>query len=507
MKIQADVCIVGTGFCGYAAYKNLSGLGLKIIVVEGGDVSTPANSSAQEFYNLEQNKYVNQKLKLLNKLNLSFSDRKYTLGGSSECWAGYITPLSSKVYKQKFSEWPLEWGKMNLSKYDERSLKLMNSPLKVFNDSIIPDDIRKALPELPKGFKYGFWAFAPEPMRLKNFWIPMVAISPQQLSSSRPVICNYRLADFRFNKDFQNVKQFVFKSPNTQYISIESKFFVIACGGIENAYLARKIDKGIQKELYGEVKKPTNSSPAILVEHPHLYRYAYIKLASGASLPEALISRFDLSKAKIPGADEGSFKLFIVAGGENGIPGVSYEFIPLSPLTTIKKLIKWMKSLITGSGDKFDWPNYDYALNIRAEQIPSTSSAISFSQEKVEKVNWNVSQKDFKYYSEYTKRLLSWLKASSLVEEIHIAGGTANGIAYPSANVAGGAHHMTTYPYDKNNYFVDDNFRLVSSDNVYVVGSSLFPVTGWENPTVGAISTTLHATDHIKEQFMRSQSS
>ena len=49
-KIEKEVCIVGTGFCGYAAYKKLKEKNIKLIVVEGGEVKTPTNAEEQKNY-------------------------------------------------------------------------------------------------------------------------------------------------------------------------------------------------------------------------------------------------------------------------------------------------------------------------------------------------------------------------------------------------------------------------------------------------------------------------
>ena len=45
--ISTNVCIVGSGFCGYAAYKKLKEKKINATVVEGGDLETP-NSKEQQ---------------------------------------------------------------------------------------------------------------------------------------------------------------------------------------------------------------------------------------------------------------------------------------------------------------------------------------------------------------------------------------------------------------------------------------------------------------------------
>ena len=174
-------------------------MGLNVIVVEGGNIKTPQSPLEQKFYNVRHNKYVNSKHKLLNGLELSHRDRSYTLGGSSECWSGYIIPLSEKVYSQKFSSWPLEWGSLNLTKYTERSLRIINSPIEKFDFCIVPEN-KKNLPSLLNGFNYNFGLFQLS-LKTQKLWKPLVADSPNNLDKTHPVLCNYRPNDFRLDQD------------------------------------------------------------------------------------------------------------------------------------------------------------------------------------------------------------------------------------------------------------------------------------------------------------------
>ena len=58
LVIKKEVCIVGTGFCGYAAYKKLKESNLNLIVVEGGEVETPNSIKDQSNYKASVNKYL-----------------------------------------------------------------------------------------------------------------------------------------------------------------------------------------------------------------------------------------------------------------------------------------------------------------------------------------------------------------------------------------------------------------------------------------------------------------
>ena len=56
---------------------------------------------------------------------------------------------------------------------------------------------------------------------------------------------------------------------------------------------------------------------------------------------------------------------------------------------------------------------------------------------------------------------------------------------------------MGTVPYTLNNDLINEKFKLTAYDNTYVVGSSAFPTSGFENPTHAAMATALIAADDI----------
>lgn len=82
---KTKVCIVGSGFCGFAAYKKLKKNKTNLILIEGGNIKTPNSKNDQINYKVSTNKFLfnKQKKDIKTNLDLSFRDRKFTLGGSS----------------------------------------------------------------------------------------------------------------------------------------------------------------------------------------------------------------------------------------------------------------------------------------------------------------------------------------------------------------------------------------------------------------------------------------
>ena len=52
IKLNKKVCIVGSGFCGYAAYQKLKAQNIDLILVEGGKEKTPSTRIKSIFWAL-----------------------------------------------------------------------------------------------------------------------------------------------------------------------------------------------------------------------------------------------------------------------------------------------------------------------------------------------------------------------------------------------------------------------------------------------------------------------
>ena len=56
---------------------------------------------------------------------------------------------------------------------------------------------------------------------------------------------------------------------------------------------------------------------------------------------------------------------------------------------------------------------------------------------------------------------------------------------------------MGTVPFLNNKSIINENFRLSILKNSYMVGSSSFPTSGFENPTHASMATALLACDEL----------
>ena len=66
-----------------------------------------------------------------------------------------------------------------------------------------------------------------------------------------------------------------------------------------------------------------------------------------------------------------------------------------------------------------------------------------------------------------------------------------------------GKHHCGTTRMSDNPQtgVVDRNCRVFDVDNLYITGSSIFPVIGHTNPTLNLVALALRLADHLKEKM------
>ena len=479
--IQKKICIVGTGFCGYTGYKKLSYLKNDLIIIDGGNLNDPIKAEDQSFYKFSHNKYsgkvkTKKDLALIQSdIDLSFRDRQFTLGGSSGKWAGYIKPLEASTYENEFisKDDSKSWGGFNLQKYDKESLEILNSPILNFDPGKVAEDLNIKLPKLPKGLYYTVYSWAKTTLRLKDFWIKKATSEPNEISSEKQILYGFKLVDAKI-KDGK-ITHLEFESRNKK-LFVKADAFILGMGGIENArfseILNTKSGKRIKKDKY---------NLGNFQEHPHIYTigsFNYGKL----KIPNIL-------KKQIPYYSEGKIvgtvKFNIVAWDGLGTPKVSFDLHARESKNNLfDNFLNLFKSKIRG----------DVFITMRCEQTPNENSRLDF---KKNEINWNIIESDFKYYSEYLKRFVSYLNYSEMGKEFKLLQRDSNdGFAFPKST-NGGAHHMGTVPYFKNSSIIDESCKHRLFSNIYIVGSSMFPTSGFENPTHGAVATTLAAVEDL----------
>jgi choline dehydrogenase-like flavoprotein len=138
-------------------------------------------------------------------------------------------------------------------------------------------------------------------------------------------------------------------------------------------------------------------------------------------------------------------------------------------------------------------------LYFRTEQAPDRDNRVSLGRSRdalgtprVE-LNWGLRDAD-------TRSIAGWLETfDATVRERGLGWVLMPGEDWPE-HVVGGPHHMgtTRMAADPGRGVVDADCRVHSSDNLYVLGSSVFPTGGYANPTLTIVALALRLADHLR---------
>ena len=487
-EIKTKVCIVGSGFCGYAAYNKLKSCDVDLILVEGGKEKTPQSDTEQNYYKVFTNKLISfsKKFKIKSKLDPSFRDRKFTLGGSSECWTGWIKPFEKSTYENYYIEDKNQsWGNLRLDQYEKEVLELLKSPINDFNVKKIANKLNLNLPKLHKGLNYSGYAWAKENVKLKKYWLKKInrELVFNESKNKKDLIVGYKLFDFLHSNGKIKCLKFIDESINSR-LNIEADYFLLCMGGIENAKFVNKIIDNLN------LKDSISQYIGNFQEHPHLYNIAHFNKGSN-TLPKILTEKINISNKVHSSFRNGTIKLLISAWDGPGSPKVTFSVNKNKQ----NKLTNGIKNFIRMQLGKEILPNSDYLISMRCEQTKHQRSKLSFESKKTY-LNWKIKDSDFIYYSEYLKKLGSFLISNKFAKDFSLTSFSKNNYAIPN-QIYGGAHHMSTVPFLKNKLLINEKFQLSALKNIYIVGSSAFPVSGFENPTHAAMATSLVATEDI----------
>lgn len=480
---------MGSGFCGFEAFKNLQEKGVEALVIEGGNKKTPSSENEQSYYKMPlASKYCatlyNRDIK--SDLDLSFRDRKFTLGGSSECWGGWIKPLEETTYKNRYLSSPQSsWGRVELSPFDESCLKSLNSPILNFDPYIIAQTLGYKLPPLPEGLYYSTYAWANSPLRLKEFWKNLAVSQPSELGrNGKYILTGFKLFSCELSSSSECISSLIFKGANDQILKVKADNFIIAMGGIENARFSKYL-LNLRAPLNGN----SSSNLGNFQEHPHLYNILTCKKGK-QKIPPIIGNRVHVKANGREIKNDGYINISITAWDGEGSPKACFMINDHNnKIEGIKNAIRSFLGKPQTSGP--------FTVTARCEQRPIKESKINFLTNGKLNLDWKVDALDFKLYSDYLKRYTSFMISKNYIDDPKLAWEALSGIAVPTV-ATGGAHHMGTVAYSADGRgLVDENFKLLGFENIYIVGTSSFPSSGFENPTVAAMATSHKATQAI----------
>jgi choline dehydrogenase-like flavoprotein len=524
-QLDADVCIVGAGPAGIVIALELLATGARICMLENGgrepQRALGGESVGHPYFGLED-------------------AGVRAFGGSLPLWGTgehywHAVPMDRLDFEHRaginYSGWPFD--RTHLMPFYERAAAI--SDLGAFADS--PDnsddvDLAAQLPVRPgrivsSFMQLGYGTFARHFDRLSA-------------SNDAHLILHAQAAELRFDQDVRHVHSVRALSIPGRSFSVRARVVVLAAGGIENPRLLLLSDRGHRSgvgnehDLVGRFfmehvsgQSGFVSSPALL-EHPRLYEH---REERGARFRPIVRLHEDLVRRG---------ELLSVAFLLDPMPSV-FAGDGFRSLTTLRRafdhrprppdLLGHTRSVLLHFGDVAratlflktpvgylkrpalylkTRPSRRRApvllLRVQGEQAPNPDSRITLADGRDAyglrrpRLDWRLSGGDM----DSIRRTQDVLD-----EELGLAGlGAVEdklGTESPPAVMHGLCHHIgtTRMHVDPKQGVVDPNCKLHDVDNLFVAGSSVFPTSGWANPTLTIVALAIRLADHLKTVFPR----
>ncbi|MEM8817765.1 MAG: GMC family oxidoreductase [Pseudomonadota bacterium] len=508
-ELSTDICIIGAGAAGITVARELANTNIDVVLLESGGTSVSV-----EGLQLASGESIGR---LYHPLEAS---RLRMFGGSTGHWAGWCRPLDEIDFRKRdwipHSGWPFE--RSELMPYYRRAQVLCD-----LGPFAYEPEAWSSLANTPWDFHGEDEDAAPKIVnRLIQFSPPtrFGEAYRQELEDAANVrvILNSSVQTLDAESHGRAIRTVSVRTLDGPGFRVAAKRFVLAAGGLENPRLlllsddVHKSGLGNERDLVGryfmnhtwfEAGGLVTTSPELNAE---FYRGRTEALtAAGADTPVRGFMTF---------SDE--------AQAEAGIANISLMPTPSSAKNVVVSTMEndaWYSRVGRAAGeideffrsgfnsvrskmsDGFDHNIYEF-INV-TEQVPNPDSRVTladstdaFGQRRVA-LDWQLNELDLVSVARGHRLFgaeAARLGIGRVIEAIDPEDG------WPAGQI-GDWHHMgTTRMGDTNSdSIVDANCRMHDIDNLFVAGSSVFPTSGYSNPTLTIVALSIRLADMLKQ--------
>lgn len=481
--IEADVCIVGAGAAGISMAREFIGTSQKVVVLESGGL---------EYDERTQSLYHGKNIGL--PTFAVHTNRLRFFGGTTNHWAGHCRPLDALDFQRRDwvpdSGWPI--SKADLDPYYRRT-----QPICQLGD-----------------YKYedlGFFEKQTGQRRLKLNPSRLKSVVYNQSPPTRfGIVYREELRNAQNVAVYLNANVLQLESdPSASHVTVaraaciegprflaRARVFVLATGGMENPRLlllsrgANPTGLGNDNDLVGRyfmdhVLLRPGIDISFSVPDVNLRLYHDLHQVAGGQMFSVLAA----SEQRMRQEGLTNFRIHLVPDELHYDHPIGYVFSALDGDTS--------REFANPEGYG------SIGLHLVLEPVPNPESRITlgkkhdlFDQQHIE-VNWQLTE------AEVANAHRAMELAAIEFGRMGLGRGFGKILRDPPfwpGNLEAGKHHCGTTRMSDNpkTGVVDADCRVHGIDNLYIAGSSVFPVIGYANPTLTIIALALRLTDHLK---------
>ncbi len=498
--IEGDICIIGAGAAGISMALDWIGGPQKVILLEAGGFEydekiqqlNDGQSTGQKYYPLQ-------------------SSRLRYFGGTTGHWAGLCTPFDDIDFAQRdyvpYSGWPI--GRKDLDPfYHKAQLALQLGPFEY--------DLAY--------WKNSYPNFEPFPLDKNIIWNKMWQYSKARFGSlyketlvqaKNVHLYTYaNVVDIHATENIAAIKEVTIKDHEGKSHKVSAKYFVLACGTIQNTRLLlasnsqAKKGLGNNQDLVGRyfmehleiasaelwLLKPSNTG---------LYIRDYRVTQPSAELA---ITENEQRRQKIL---NGTVSLIPLALGRNQIPKmVTWQDTDPRKAQEIT-FSQGGEAIKKSAEENMGALSKAFQLNTRIEQAPNPNSRVTLGTDRdalgVQKasLHWQLTSLDKDSIRKIHELIgqqfgISGLGRVRLMEFLR----DVKDPSWPMGT-NGGWHHMgtTRMSDDPKTGVVDGNCKIHGISNLFVAGAACFSTAGAANPTLTLVALSLRLSDHLKKRL------
>ena len=497
--IQTDICVVGSGAAGVSVARLLSNTSLDVCLVEGGDFDPTARS--QELYQGEMvSVYRGGGKKAYDKTYVTRSRLRF-FGGTTNHWNGWCRPLEPEDFAVRDwvpnSGWP--FPRTELDPWYEAARDLVEIPAFEDDHGYGREDGNRAvvLKDSPRVVTRMFHWSPPTRFGVKYRQDLLDAPNVRIFVESNAL----RL---RAGDGLADVDRLEVQVEDGPRIDFRARAFVLACGGIENPRLLLLSDA----EQPGGLGNGHDLVGRYFMEHPHVPRVGQLLVVDDQGIKGLTDLYFRARQDRRPGGR--SMGVLMVA------PEVQRQEQLLNLCLQIRdkgkeKLDDFGKELAAtsaalrdlgrGAGSPLPFAGRLFA---RGEQVPNPDSRVTLMEEtdrlglRKARLDWKLGEQDARSIRRTMEIIAAEIGASG-IGRVRINMDEPD--EWPSTR--GGDHHLGTTRMhdDPKRGVVDRNCRVHGLANLFIAGSSVYPTSGFANPTFTITALAARLADHLKREL------